>query len=293
MTTTTVRAALGREVDVRALLRRDVPRILYVAAWAMAAIGLAILVWYLRLYAMTDFDAHAYWAGARGTALYSTGPMTVGAYLYSPAFAQLIRPFALLPWPAFLGALWVANTSALLWLLRPLGWRWVVPLCLALSPEVLGGNIFVPLAAMVVLGFRYPGAWAFSALTKVAPTVMPVWWLVRREWRPLAVWAATTAAVVLVSATLAPGLWVQWVTLLSQWATESGRTLGSSRMVPLIYRAPVGLVLLAVGARKGWRWTVPVAALLCTPVFWLGSYAWLAAIPRLRASRSPQSRSPA
>ncbi|HET9129149.1 MAG TPA: glycosyltransferase 87 family protein, partial [Propionibacteriaceae bacterium] len=144
------------------------------------------------------------------------------------------------------------------------------------------GNIFIPLAAMCVLGFRYPRVWAFSPLTKVAPTVMPIWWLARREWRPLASWAVTTLAVVVVSAAVAPDLWKQCVAHMAQWATESGATIGFPLMGPLLYRAPVGLALIVTGALKGWLWTVPVAALLLTPVFWLGGLAWLAAIPRIQ-----------
>ena len=53
-------------------------------------------------------------------------------------------------------------------------------------------------------------------------------------------------------------------------------------MDALIYRAPVGVALVAYGARRNWRWTVPVGMVLCTPVFWAGTFALLAAIPRLQ-----------
>ena len=118
---------------------------------------------------------------------------------------------------------------------------------------------------------------------------MPVWWLVRREWRPLALWVGTTLAIVAGSAAISPDLWVQWTTHLVTWATaESQQRLGLAGFLPLAYRAPVGVIVVVVGARREWRWSVPVAALLCTPVIWLGSYAWLAAIPRIRADHAAQ-----
>ncbi len=44
------------------------------------------------------------------------------AYLYSPAFAQVISVTTWLPWPVF-AALWAGlEAAAFLWLLRPLGW---------------------------------------------------------------------------------------------------------------------------------------------------------------------------
>ena len=273
------------EVNLRASLSRDVGRMLYLATWALADIAANIGLQRVVRFNQFGVDSHAYWLVWHGP-MYTGGPVTPTStgpnpFLYSPAFAQLMWPGAQLPWPLFAAGFAIVDVVLLVWLLYPLGWRWVLPLGLALSPEVLFGNIFIPLAAMAVVGFRYPAAWAFSALTKVAPTVMPVWWLVRREWRQLTMWAGTTLAIAALSAALTPALWAQWVRHLAAWAAQSGRMLGSASMVPLLYRAPAGLLLVVVGAWRGRRWTVPVAALLCTPVFWLGSLAWLTAIPRL------------
>lgn len=273
---------LKRQVDVKDRLPRDLRRILYLGAWVAAAIGVWALAWYIRAYWPDNLDGHYYWVALHRKHLYTTGPMTVGAFLYSPAFAQAMWPLSRLPFVAFAIITWTVNGSLLAWLLRPLGWRWLIPLWLALSSEVFGGNIFIPLAATAALGFRYPAGWALSALTKVTPTVMPFWWLLRREWRPLTQWLVTTLILAAASAAIAPNLWLQWVTGMSRWATKSDQALGTTRMAPLVLRAPFGLALLVVGARRGWRWAVPVAALLCTPVFWLGSYAWLAALPRLQ-----------
>jgi hypothetical protein len=46
------------------------------------------------------YDSHAYWLTRRGSR-YLAAPGRHDAYLYSPAFAQVIRPLTLLPWPVF------------------------------------------------------------------------------------------------------------------------------------------------------------------------------------------------
>ncbi len=281
--------AASRQVNVRERLPRDVRRLLLITAWALGALGLALVLIVNIAFGGFGADSHAYWMAWRGP-MYTAGPVTPNwtgpnPYLYSPAFAQALWPATQLPWPVFAAAFALMDAAVLAWLLRPVGWRWSVPTFFALLPEVTSSNIYIPLAAMCVLGFRYPSVWAFSALTKVAPTVMPVWWVVRREWGSLALWVGTTAVIVIVSVLIAPQLWMDWVSHMVSWAGESGRALGTEQMLPLLYRAPIGLLLLVIGARKDWRWTVPVAALFCTPVYWLGSFAWLAAIPRILRAR--------
>jgi hypothetical protein len=68
----------------------------------------------------------------------------------------------------------------------------------------------VLLATAVVLGFRYPVTWAFVLLTKVAPGVGLLWFVVRREWRNQATVALATVMVSGVSFFPAPGLWMEW-----------------------------------------------------------------------------------
>lgn len=272
--------ALKREVNVRDRLPGDVKRILYVAAWAMALFGLWLTFHGYASVGLFGVDAHAYWSAARGP-MYTTGPATLNAYLYSPLFAQLLWPLAQLPAVAFAIVFSLMDAILLLWLLKPLGWRWALPLCLASLPEVWSGNIFILLATAAVLGFRHPAAWTLSALTKVTPTLGPLWWLVRREWRPLAISFSMMAVVALPSVLLSPTLWWQWVHLLTSNAGESTHPMGAPQLPPLVYRLPVGVALVLWGAVRGRRWTIPVAMVLATPFLWLGSYTLLAAIPRM------------
>jgi hypothetical protein len=133
-------------------------------------------------------DAHAYWSAWRlGHALYTAAPEQRDAYLYSPAFAQVIWPLTLLPWPAFF-MLWATlATSVYAWLLAPLGRAWAIPLVIICLPEVVFGNVWSFFALALVVGFRFSAAWAFPILLKLTPGIGLLWFAVRRQWR-LLVW---------------------------------------------------------------------------------------------------------
>ena len=127
-------------------------------------------------------DARAYWAVPLNDPY---APGSVGqesAYLYSPAFLEVLAPIRLLSWPVFL-AVWTSLLLLVLrWLSGPLLFG---PLIVLTFPELWGGNITILLAAMIVVGFRRPGVWAFALLTKVTPALGLLWFAVRREWRAL------------------------------------------------------------------------------------------------------------
>jgi hypothetical protein len=220
-------------------------------------------------------DAHAYWA-AHPPDLYA-GAVVGGrdAYLYSPAFAQLIAPLTALPFPAFI-LIWTALAVAgLLWLVRPLSWAWRVPFLLLATPELVSGNIHVFLAVAIAIGFRYPASWAFVLLTKVTPAVGLLWFALRREWRALALALGTSAAIVAVSFALAPQLWRDWVDVLG---ANTGTAGVSELAIPLWLRFPIALLVVAWGALTDRRWTVPVAATLAVPAFYLHTLTMLLAI---------------
>lgn len=258
---------------MRARLLRDSAWIFGVACAAYAG----LYVWVQGI----GVDAHAYWLAWRGP-MYTTAPGTPDAYLYSPAFAQIIWPLAQLPWLPFVSIFTVGLAGVLAWLLKPLGWRWGFPLWLAGLPEIVSGNIFILMAVVAVIGLARPESWAFVALTKISPTVGPVWFLVRGEWRQLVRSLLALAVISGVSLALAPSLWQEWVQFLMSHLGESTGAIGSPLMPPAIVRIPLGLVLLIWAAQRDKRWCIPVAMVLCTPVLWLGSLTLLAAIPRIR-----------
>ncbi len=196
------------------------------------------------------------------------------AYVYSPAFIQALAPLKVLPWQLFLAA-W---TALLLFAVRFLsGPRLFAVAVLFAGLEIGGGNIHLLLAVAIVLGFRWPAAWALVLLTKVTPGIGLAWFAVRREWRNLAIALAATAAVVAVSLTIAPTAWVDWVGVL---VASTDKTTGtwSALPVPLIVRLPIALAVVTWGARTDRRWTVPVAAMIALPAAWFGSISMLLAV---------------
>jgi hypothetical protein len=230
------------------------------------------------------FDALAYWVNAI-TDPYRLQTGGLGAFLYSPVAARLFAPAALLSWPAFL---WIWSALLLgtaLWLGGRRRWLWV----LAFPPvalELYHGNIHLLIAAAIALGFRYPAAWAFVLLTKVTPGVGLLWFLVRREWRSLAIALGATAVLVAVSVVVDPGLWRTWIEreLLHSLSTGPDQPYIP---VPLLLRLPLAAVLVVWGARTDRAWVVPVAAAFSMPVLWFTAFATLAALP---AVARPQLR---
>jgi len=216
-------------------------------------------------------DARAYWEAPMAAPYLPGSVGHEGAYLYSPAFLQLMTPLRLLPFPAFVGVWTVLLLAVLFWLSGPLLFGPMVVLCF---PELWGGNITILLAAAVVLGFRRAGTWALPILTKVTPALGLLWFAARREWRPLLEAGLVTALIVVVSAVLAPGLWDDWLHLLAS-STESS-TVSGSVPVPLLLRLPVAAVLIAWAAARDRRWLLPIGVLLAMPVIWWGSFALLA-----------------
>lgn len=229
-------------------------------------------------------DVAAYYA-ADAAHPYSGGIGDPLAYLYSPAFVQVIAPLQNLPWEVF-RALWLVAQLAALWWLRAL---WLIPVPFVYD-DLIRGNIHTFYAVAVVVGFRHAGAWALPLLTKVTPGVGLVWFAVRREWRMLAVALGVTASIAAVSALINPQAWLDWIDLLR----ADSETVAAWNMLPfpVAYRLPLAAAVVAFGAWKRWRWVVPVGMLLAMPSAWQSSGALLAAIPRLTRHRPSTDRTP-
>ena len=224
-------------------------------------------------------DAHAYWLAAQSDLLYDKAPRQLDAYLYSLAFATVIRPVALLPWPLFLTA-WVGlEGAALVWLLKPLRARWSVPFFLLCVPELVIGNVYVLLAAAAVVGLRWPAAWAFPILTKITPGVGRLWFGARGDWRRLLQGAAATAAIVCLSYLAGPAQWHEWVAFLIDHG--GGATDG---FLGFGLRCLLAIALVVFGARTHRPWLIAPAMVFASPVLALPTLALLAAIPRLLIS---------
>ena len=248
----------------------------------------------LRLFAIQPWadsvDAYAYWSTRDGVFYDAAAAGRIGAYLYSPAFAQILAPLVWLPLAAFT-ALWTALNSATLWFLLR---RWALPslLFVPIAFEIVSGNVHLLYAAAIVVGFRWPAAWALMLLTKVTPGVGLIWFLVRREWRSLVAATGATVAIAAVSYVLDPGQWAQWIALLGSDATGvsggSLETVGWYLPVALLPRLALAVVVVAVAAATDRRWLVPIGVVLAMPVLWLNSLAVLAAcVPLAWSARDP------
>jgi hypothetical protein len=213
---------------------------------------------------------------------------TTGAYVYSPAFLQLVSPLQHLPWLAFVGV-W---TAMLLLAVRFLtGPRLFIVGVLLASAELAGGNISLLLAVAIVLGFRWPAAWALILLTKVSPGIGLIWFAVRREWRNLAIALGATVIVVATSAAIMPWAWVDWIGVLTHVAGRDGTW--AAVPIPFLVRLPFAISIVVWGARTDRRWTVPVACMLALPALWYGGLTMLLAIIVLRDPATARDGSPA
>ncbi len=225
----------------------------------------------------TGQEAFCYWIASLN-APYALSDWTQPvAYVYSPAFLQAISPLTHLPWLQFFGV-W---TALLLVAIRFLtGPRLFAVGILLATLELVGGNISLLLAVAMVVGFRWPAAWAFVLLTKVTPGIGLLWFVVRGEWRSLGIALGSTAAVVAVSAVLMPGAWLEWLDLLVRLAGRDGTW--AAVPIPFLVRLPFAVAVVVWGARTNRRWTVPVAGMLALPALWYGSLSMLLAVIALR-----------
>ena len=218
------------------------------------------------------FDAYGIWNAWSG-GLYDIPWLDYEAYVYSPAFAQIIYPFTLLPWELF-AALWTGLAIGILFWMR-VPWMLAFP---GVVDDILRGNIHVFLAGAVFLALRArpwgAGAWSFAFLTKVTPGIGVVWHAVRGEWRRFGIALGVTAAIVAVSVLTVPDLWREWINLLT------GNVGATPRIqvipLPLAVRLPIALVVVAVAGWKNWAWLLPIGVMLALPNVWTSSLALVA-----------------
>jgi hypothetical protein len=261
---------------------------------AVAVAGWALIVAFAepwgRLWG-TGQDARCYYQATLADPYLHSSWNDPIAYVYSPAFLQLVSPLTVLPWQAFM-AVWTALLiGAVRFLTGPrlLAAGLLFPFT---AMEVAGGNVSLLLAVAIVVGFRWPAAWALVLLTKITPGIGLLWFAVRREWRSLFIALAATVLVVTVSAVVLPAAWRQWLDVIVANAGKGGTW--ASVPVPLVIRLPAAVALVVWGARTDRRWTVPVASMLALPALWYGGLSMLLAVipllPRDRERTEPAVR---
>lgn len=234
------------------------------------------------------FDIVAYWSVELANP-YHGNVGDLGFFAYAPPIALILAPFTALPFPIFATGWYVLLVTTLAWL----GRRQLLIL-LAFPPVALDlyhGNIHLLLAAAIVLGMRYPAAWAFVLLTKVTPGIGLLWFAARREWRQLAVAIGATALIAAATFVFLPAQWLGWLGMLRDSAGTPPPW--PALPIPLWVRLPVAAAIVVAGARRDARWTVPVAAAISVPALWPGAFAILAACWPLRSTQPSAARSTA
>jgi hypothetical protein len=248
--------------------------------FALAVIGAFAGVYMLWLHVTTDplIDVHAYYqAGARLNAaqpLYPPDQDVNGptAYFYPPLFAILFQPLALLPYPAAT-AIWEAGVIAsfvlTVWWIGPRRretWLAIGVLGLPIAWSVSIGQAQVPLTLLTAIGA--PWSIALAAHLKLFPALIALWWMGRREWRRLGVFAAWAAGLALLQLVLAPQATFDFLTALTLNEVGSVRNFSPYALSPLLWAALV-VIGVAVTLRLGrsrWGWSAAVAlSVLASP----------------------------
>ena len=134
---------------------------------------------------------------------------------------------------------------------------------IALLPPVLlmivQGQLDMVFAVVAVLGLRWPALWAVPLLTKITPGIGIVWFLVRREWRSLAIAdrrhprrggrlvRARPRRLGELGLDAAPG------------GVPTGIPSSCTWTCHWTVRLPIALAVIVWGARTNCRWMIPVA----------------------------------
>ena len=267
---------LARLPPLRALESR--PIVGLAAALGAWAVVVAFSEPWGRLWG-TGQDARCYWQASLANPYLHSQWNDPIAYVYSPAFLQLVSPLTALPWQLFMAA-WTAiliGSAAFLTGPRLLAAGLLFPFT---AMEIAGGNVSLPIAVAIVLGFRWPATWALILLTKITPGIALLWFAVRREWRALAIAGTATAAIVAASALVMPAAWREWIDVIVGNAGKGGTW--ASVPIPLWFRLPAAVAVVVWGARTDRPWTVPVSAMLALPALWYGGISMLLAVILLR-----------
>jgi hypothetical protein len=248
----------------------SIRRVLRLAAVLGVLLGVETTV----LHATTDplADLHAYYdAGARlndGQPLYEQAASTddPSFYRYPPLLAIAFRPLALLPFEAA-AAIWmailVAAVVATFWRLGPTepvllvaGWL-ALPFMWALTV----GQAQILVTAL--LAFGAPWAVAIAANLKLFPLLVAVYWVARREWRPLWLLAAWMIGLIALQLVLEPAGTVAYLGFLSVDQVGDVNSISPFEISPILWVILVIACLIVAirlaPTRYGWAAAVTLA----------------------------------
>jgi Glycosyltransferase family 87 len=239
---------------------------------ALAIIGGVAGLAAFSFYAVRDtlIDVRVYWdAGARlnaGEPLYpDIDPNSVSYYRYPPLLAIIFRPLALLPFP-LAAVIWeLVVVATLVLTVRRLGtnrtstWQALGILGVAIGWAVAIGQAQVVVTWLVAISS--PWAIALAGHIKVLPWLVALYWLGRRDWRALALFAAWWAGLALVQLVLEPANTLAYLEQTRWREVGTVENLSPYAASPALWAvlAVAGLVLVLALARTRWGWAAAVA----------------------------------
>jgi hypothetical protein len=278
------------------------------ARWAIVValyLGLGLLgAWYLADTTSIGADLATYQRA--GDALWTTGDPYASAasvpedyrYRYPPLLAMVIP---VLGWPP----LWFALIAAATLVPIVVAWRvagpaGLLPVALligAWGQQLLNGNaqafVVALLAVVPFAGSAGAVGLALATMLKLHPALGIVWYVGRREWRPLAWYVAAMAVLALVQLPWLPAMVRFYLTDATATETIPGMSLRVLGVVPWV----AGTIAMAVAAtwfartRYGWL-LATVLQLVALPRVLLVNLALLLAAP-LPARPTDRARPPA
>lgn len=234
--------------------------------------GFIVVFWFFVILAPRHhgfgYDALAYW-DVQFPDLYSRsfGQVTdEGAFRYSPVIGLLMTPFHALPFWLFVYLWTVVQVVALVFVAR----RWSFAACawIGVPISIYEGNVDLLIAVSVVLGMRYPAAWAFALLTKPTSAVGLLWFLVRGRWRPLVIAAGVPLLIAAPTIVIWPDVWAEWLRMLSDNARHA-----PPELIPLGVRLPLAAAVVIYAARTNRLWLVGIGVALAQPALALRASA--------------------
>jgi alpha-1,2-mannosyltransferase len=270
-------------------------------------LGVALGVETTILHLLTDpmADVRAYYdAGARlnaGQPLYvqAVGTDEPSFYRYPPLLAILFRPLAMLPYEAATTIWVVVLVAATVLTARRLGLRepvllvagWLaLPIMWALSI----GQAHVLVTFLLTLGA--PWAVALAANLKLFPLLVAVYWIGRREWRPILTLAAWMGLLGVVQLVLEPAGTLAYFGFLSLDQVGQVANVSPYAISPVLWGLAVAILLVVAirlaPTRYGWAAAVALSV-FATPrllVYQLSTLVAGLGGPRpVRGSKPPDS----
>ena len=259
----------GSGVTPRTMTWRRIVRDGLVLLGVIAAI---VYWWYLTTRGGLPVDVRYYWEADPGNLYPHPELAERNGYNYSPSFEFVVGWWRWIPFEVFV-AVWRAILLALLvWMAGP--FTIFVLFTVPVASEINAGNIQIMLAAAIVIGFRFPAAWAFVLLTKVTPGIGLLWFAIRRQWRALGIAFGATAAIAAFSFVLGPDRWFDYLALM----TGSPAPSVAPYYLPLWVRLGPAIAFIVWGGLTDRRWPVVVGSTLALPVFYIISPSMLVGV---------------